>query len=247
MRLQSFGLSHKGHVRPTNDDCFAELLSHSFFVLADGIGSMKGGGIAARLAVQHLLDEVKRNSLFQHPEAGLETLGAALEAAIMNTHRYLWRYSQEHDMAGLIGTTLVCLFFVGNHCLFAHIGDSRIYLMRGNRLELLSHDDSLVFELLHYGLIEESEARNFPLKHIITKSLGGQGSLCIHYHLLKVEKGDRFLLCSDGLSGLLDTGRIKEILVKSSSSLQEAAHSLEEAALTAGGFDNITSLLVHVL
>ncbi len=247
MRLQSFGLSHIGHVRAQNDDCFAELLSHSFFVLADGVGSMKGGGIAARLAVQHLMDEIKRNPLFQHPESGLETLGAALEKAICHTHDYVWRYSQEHQLNGVMGTTLVCLLFIGSHCLFAYVGDSRIYLLRQGQLDLLSHDDSLVFELVHYGLIKESEAKSFPLKHIITKSLGSQSDLSIHYHLLKVEKGDLFLLCSDGLSGLIETAHLKNILLESTGSLQKTAHALEESALAAGGFDNITSLLVQIL
>lgn len=247
MRVQSFGLSHKGHVRQNNDDCFAELLSHSFFVLADGIGSLKNGGMASRLAVQHLLDEVKKNSLFSQQGVRDEVLLSALESAIINTHNFLWRYSQEHQMAGLLGTTLVSALFSQDHCLYAHIGDSRIYLLRGGRLELLSQDDSLVFELLHYGLIDEAEVKTFPLKHIITKSLGGQSSLHLTCHSLKVEKGDLFLLCSDGLSGPLDASHLREILIKYSSSLQKAAHALQEEALSAGGFDNITSLLIHVL
>lgn len=247
MRLQSFGISHKGYVRPTNDDCFAELLSHSFFVLADGIGSYKGGGIASRLAVQQLLNEVKRNSLFLNPEAPLEKLLDALETAIVNTHRYLLRYSAEHNLDGAFGTTLVCLLFVKGHCLFAHIGDSRIYCLKNGGLKLLSHDDSLVFDLLHYGLIEEDEAKNFPLRHIITKSLGGQNALAVHCFSRPVEKGDLFMLCSDGLSGLVDHPQLKEILVQYSPNLSEAATTLQNKALAAGGFDNITVLLVHVL
>ncbi len=247
MRLQSFGLSHIGHVRSQNDDCFAELLSHSFFVLADGVGSMKGGGVAARLAVQHLMEEIKRNPLFQHPESGPESFGSALEIAIYQTHDYLWGYSQKNNLKGVMGTTLVCLLFIETHCFFAYIGDSRIYLLRQGKLQLLSYDDSLVFDLVHYGLIKESEAKNFPLKHIITKSLGSQPDLNIHYHLLKVEKGDLFLLCSDGISGLLETDILKQILLKNPDSLQKKAQALEASALAAGGFDNITSLLVQIL
>lgn len=247
MRLQSYGLSHKGYVRETNEDCFAELISHGFFVLADGIGGLKGGALASRLATQHLVDEIKRNPLFLNPDTPLENLLQELELAIVTTHRFLLRYSQEHNMPGALGTTLVCLLFVKNHCLFVHIGDSRIYCLRNGYLKLLSQDDSLVSDLLHFGLIEEDEVRHFPLKHIITKSLGAQNSLAVHAFCRPIEKGDIYMLCSDGLSGSIDTQHLKEIMVHYQPSLPQMAHALQEAALQAGGQDNITELLVNVL
>ena len=244
MRLQSYGLSHPGYVRKTNDDCFAELLSHNFFVLADGIGSQAGGRLAAELAVRYLTEEIKRNPLFLNQKAPITSLLSAFEQAIVRTHQAIWRYSVENEMAGAMGTTLVALLFIQNHCLIAHIGDSRIYCLRQGQLELLSADDSLVFDLLHYGLIEESEARTFPLKHIITRSLGGQNSLTIQCKSRPVKKDDLFLLCSDGLSGAIDYQQLKAIMVHYSPSLPRTAEALLKAALDAGGFDNISMVLV---
>ncbi len=247
MRLQCYGLSNQGHVRPSNGDSFAELLSHGFFVLADGIGSLKGGQTAARYATQRLIDEIKKNPLFTDPGASPERLGEALDQALVATHRSLWEMSLQQAAAGSMGTTLVCLLINKNTCYFAHAGDSRIYLFRDKQLKLLSRDDSLVFQLLHYGLLAENEARNFPLKHIITKSIGGQSRLAIRSSSAPVESGDLFLLCTDGLTGMLSDDEIRDILLQSSASLTLAAQTLEKAALDKGGLDNITTLLVKAV
>jgi len=225
-----------GRVRNHNEDAFGYRPEHGIFVVCDGMGGAAGGEVASRIAVDTVLGFFSG----EPREGGRELLQQAITQA--NT-AVLDRAEQDPGLYGM-GTTLVALLLEPQGALVAHAGDSRCYLFRACQLSRITRDHSLVDEQLRLGTMTQEEAERSPLRSVITRAIGTQQSVTPEVQELAVETGDRFLLCSDGLTREISEEQIAAVLA-AEPDLEASARSLVEAATEAGGRDNITCLLVQ--
>ena len=225
--------SDVGLVRGHNEDSF--LVQAPLFAVCDGMGGHAAGEVASSIAVSTIAEKAP---------AGADDvlLGVAVEAA--NTAVML---GAEHGVGkpGMGCTASCCLIEEGKMAI-AHVGDSRIYLLRHGSLVRVTHDHSYVEELVDSGQITADEARTHPSRSIITRALGSDPDMYADHFSLEVSNGDRVILCSDGLSSMIADSEI-EALAVSSATPQQAADNLVAAALTAGGLDNVTVVVVDVV
>lgn len=235
--LEPFGATHAGKVRANNEDALlvGEGRDETLFVVADGIGGFEAGEVASRIAVDVLKE--------------LEP-GASFEAAISEANRRILAAGRGDERLSGMGTTVVAVRFGGTRdepvAQVAHVGDSRAYLLRGGSLRPVTEDHSLVAELVRSGDLTRDQAAEHPQKNLITRALGADEEVEVDTAVLPVEAGDRFLLCSDGLSDMIPETRIGEILAEAPGDPEKPARSLVSAALDAGGADNVTVIVVDV-
>lgn len=234
---QSAALTSTGRVRNHNEDAFGCCPERGIFVVCDGMGGAAGGEVASRMAVDTVLG---RLDVGDSGAADRELLHAAIADA---NRAVLERAESDAGLYGM-GTTLVALLLHPEAALIAHAGDSRCYLFRDGRLSRCTHDHSLVDEQIRLGAITQEEAERSPLRSVITRAIGTQQSVAEELTELPVESGDRFLLCTDGLTREVPEARIAEVLT-AEADLESAAQRLVEAANEAGGRDNVTCLLVQ--
>lgn len=225
--------SDVGLVRGHNEDSF--LVRAPLFAVCDGMGGHAAGEVASSIAVSTIAEKAP---------AGADDvlMGVAVEAA--NTAVMLGA-EQGVGKPGMGCTASCCLIEEGKMAI-AHVGDSRIYLLRHGSLVRVTHDHSYVEELVDSGQITADEARTHPSRSIITRALGSDPDMYADHFSLEVSNGDRVILCSDGLSSMIADSEI-EALAVSSATPQQAADNLVAAALTAGGLDNVTVVVVDVV
>ena len=227
-----YAKTHKGLVRPTNQDSL--LVSHNLYGVADGMGGHRGGETASRIAVQ-----VVRNVL-QGKTPEDNTLRIGVEAA----NRRIFDM-QRHELAlSGMGTTMTLLWEGRTEILIAHVGDSRAYLFRDGVLTCRTEDHSVVAELLRNRVITPEMAKTHPYRSVITRALGTDPM--VEPDLLHVDKknGDVWLICSDGLYNMIEDVEIAETLAAFEG--EQAADKLLELALSHGGHDNVSLVLGHV-
>ena len=225
--------SDVGLVREHNEDSF--LLRTPLFAVCDGMGGHAAGEVASSIAVK-VIGEKAPNT------ADDVLLGAAIEAA----NQAVIEAPQKGIGKPGMGSTASAIFIEGNQMAVAHVGDSRIYLLHHGTLVRVTHDHSYVEELVDSGQITADEARNHPSRSVVTRALGSDPEMYADHFTLEVSDGDRIILCSDGLSSMILDDEIESIAV-SNITPQNAADSLVSAALTAGGADNITVIVVDIL
>jgi serine/threonine protein phosphatase PrpC len=227
LRVRYAALSDIGLHRTTNEDAFID--QAPLFAVADGMGGAQAGEVASALAVETLA------------AVGDESLAAAAERA--NARSFdLAQANEEH--AGM-GTTLTAFRLRGAQAEFAHIGDSRAYLLRAGRLEQLTEDHSLVGQWVREGAITPEEAAVNRLRSVLSRALGTEAQAEVDHFVHDLAPGDVVMLCSDGLSGSVPDVRIAELL--GGHDAEEAAHLLVRDAKNSGGHDNITVVVVQVL
>jgi serine/threonine protein phosphatase PrpC len=227
----SFGSStHTGRVRTHNEDCIGAFPEHGLYVVADGMGGRAGGDVASRIAVDTVSHAMNK--------------GKSLSDAIMQADRAITEAASAGEGHTGMGTTIVALQIKGNTFHIAWVGDSRVYHIN-NGIEQLTRDHSVVQELVDRGSIDEHEARHHPRRNVITRALGSiKGDADkIDEVTGTIRKDDIFLLCTDGLHGLVPDSVIEKV-VSSHADPQVAADVLVQAALDAGGWDNISVLVV---
>jgi serine/threonine protein phosphatase PrpC len=235
--LEPFGATHAGKVRANNEDALlvGEGRDETLFVVADGIGGFEAGEVASRIAVDVLKELAP---------------GASFEAAISEANRRILAAGRGDERLSGMGTTVVAVRFGGTRdepvAQVAHVGDSRAYLLRGGSLRPVTEDHSLVAELVRSGDLTRDQAAEHPQKNLITRALGADEEVEVDTSVLPVEAGDRFLLCSDGLSDMIPETRVGEILAEAPGDPEKPARSLVSAALDAGGADNVTVIVVDV-
>jgi serine/threonine protein phosphatase PrpC len=222
-----------GRARRGNEDSY--WTSPPFFVVADGMGGAQAGEVASRTAVETFSAEIPEEG---DPE---ERLTAAVLAANGRIHE-LSRL--DRTRAGM-GTTLIAVLVGGADVHLAHVGDSRIYRLRHETLTPLTRDHTLVQVLIDQGRISEEEAATHPQRSVITRALGPEPHVEVETRTLPARDADVFLLCSDGLTSMVDEATIERILVRAPS-LDAAAGALVDAANAAGGRDNITVVLLRL-
>jgi serine/threonine protein phosphatase PrpC len=228
-----------GLVRQGNED--SAFVSTQLIAVADGMGGHAAGEVASRIAVKVLeklaptlaaqeIDEDSVEDLLMH---SLHSIDAEIAAVA----------DEEIEKRGM-GTTLTALLIRDNHIALLHVGDSRCYRLRGNTLEQLSNDHTVIQELLDQGAISQAEAVEHPQRSMLTQALRGDGDVTPVLQMYEVKKGDRYLLCSDGLSGVLTDKEIKIGLKKSDK--DEAVKFLNDATYINGAPDNVTILIADI-
>jgi serine/threonine protein phosphatase PrpC len=221
-------LSHPGRRRRQNEDSY--VLEPPLFAVADGMGGAKAGEVASGLAA----DAVQEGS-------GDGATGEARVAALIEeANRRVFRRATEDREASGMGTTMTVALVEDERVAIGHVGDSRAYLYRGGRLEQLTDDHSLVAELVRSGKLTPEEAEAHPQRSVITRALGTDSEVDVDTFAVRAEPGDLFLLCSDGLTAMVDDDTIVEAIEQHRSNLAEAAKALVNAANRGGGEDNIT-------
>lgn len=221
-----------GRVRAGNEDSY--LVDAPLFVVADGMGGHVAGDVASATAVEVL--DARSGSLTASDSA-------TLEAAIKEANASIFRKAQADASLRGMGTTCTLLLVDGANAQLAHVGDSRAYLFRDGALTQITEDHTLVSRMVAEGRIAEEEARRHPQRSVITRALGVDTDVQVDLTTLELRDGDRVLLCSDGLTTMLENPQVSQVLADETDP-QSAAESLVEAANAAGGEDNITAIVV---
>ncbi len=269
LSVRSFGLTDAGKVRATNEDQFliAVLLKalqvqqtslpqrkvqHSsdrsyLFVVADGMGGHAGGEQASALAIDSvetfILGTFKWFAQFKGPEQ--DQVLADFQSALGQANARVLAEAAEHPELRGMGTTLTLAYSLNDVLFVAHVGDSRCYLCRHGILYRLTHDHTLVEEMVRRGALTAEEAAQHRWRHVITNAVGGASAdLKVEVHKLHLEDGDRVLLCSDGLTEMLPDEEINQAL-HTEGEPEQACRRLVTRANEAGGRDNITAVVAH--
>ncbi|WP_203338531.1 PP2C family protein-serine/threonine phosphatase [Nocardioides limicola] len=229
-----------GCVREVNEDSF--LVDASVFAVADGMGGHHGGDLASRIAVTEVAALAGRHH-------GAEEATHAIVAALSAAHRRIQALGRD-DGGWYAGTTVVAAILVGSgdgaRWLLANVGDSRGYRFTADGLEQVTVDHSVVQELVDSGALTPEATRTHPERHVVTRALGGPVECEPDFFSIPVEAAPRLLLCSDGISAMIDDSEIAAILAASPDP-RDAADRLVAAALAAGGKDNATAVVVDVM
>ena len=240
--LKSYAITDIGQKRQLNQDFI--YLSETpignlpnVFIVADGMGGHNAGDYASRYAVETVVDEIGV-SFEKNP---VKILGGAIEKA--NT--LIREKSQENAAYNGMGTTMVIATCIGRYLEVANVGDSRLYVIN-DKIEQITHDHSLVEEMVRMGGIDRESARNHPDKNIITRAIGARDYIEADYFSVELQEGDMVLLCSDGLTNMVDDGSICHILTEDGS-LKDRVEKLVETANRNGGKDNISVIVIEPL
>ena len=222
-----------GKVRANNQD--APIVSEKLrlYGVADGMGGHKGGEVASTSARDDLLRELE----------GKTPSVAAISGAIEEGNRQIYNQQEHDDALTGMGTTLSVLWMSDNFVYIGHVGDSRVYLLRDGEFKQMTLDHPLVEQLVREGVLTEEEAQNHPMRNIITRAIGTDESVEVDVVVEERRKGDLWLACSDGLHGLVDDRQMRDALRQYAP--EKAADVLLNAALDAGGRDNVTLVIVH--
>ncbi len=252
-KIQAAGLSDRGLKRSHNEDSLSVVPNLGLFIVADGMGGHNAGEVASRQAiesiVQFLRDSEEPDATWPLPvEPELSNTENRIVTAIKLANRDVCKLSMEHPEYHGMGTTLVGLLLdpPSQTCSIAHVGDSRAYRLRSGRLEKLTHDHSWVEEQLQRGIITSEEAKNHRWKNVITRALGNKLDVEVDVRTFDIQDGDVYLLCSDGLSGMVEQGDLEGALVEDAD-LEECSKKMIRLANEAGGNDNISLILIRTL
>ena len=231
--VDAVGLSDVGRHRQANEDSY--VVAPPLFAVADGMGGARAGEVASRLAVEALEADLAPDGSPEHRLR--EIVGVA--------NRRIWDLSRSDAEHAGMGTTLTAAMVDGPDVVIGHVGDSRLYRLRGGGIERLTTDHSLVEELVRQGKLTPEGAERHPQKSIITRALGPEPEVEVETFTAPGRAGDVYLICSDGLTGMISEPHIAEIL-RDPASLEAAAHALVDAANENGGRDNITVVLFRL-
>lgn len=251
LKAVSAALTDVGRKRNHNEDSFLVDEELQLYVVADGMGGHAGGGTASRIAVQTIDDHMRVARKTPEDPFAVETplqdspLPEFLRSAVEKACAEIFKAAQEDPRLSQMGTTVITLCVKGENALFAHVGDSRAYLVRGDLIQQVSEDHSLVNEQIKAGMITPEEAKHSRYKNIITRSVGFEEEVQVDVMGLIARPGDFFVLCSDGLANLVEDKEIQQVVL--STPLQEVPKKLVDMANERGGDDNITVIVVTVL
>ncbi len=250
MKLVAFGATDVGQVREKNEDAFLIDESRRLFLVADGMGGHAGGGFASSRAAAAVLEDLQRQEanqdMTQPPgdDPGRTLTQLQLQHALRYTNEVLFQRSISDSQLRGMGTTLTALKFDDQCANLAQVGDSRAYLIRDQELRQLTEDHSWVQEQVRAGMLTAAEARLHPLKNIITRSMGHEREVQVDLFKEEYRVGDRYLLCSDGLTNMVEDAEILQTVA--SNPPQLAVERLLQRAKEEGGLDNITVVVVAV-
>lgn len=251
LKAVSAGLTDVGRKRNHNEDSFLIDEELQLFVVADGMGGHAGGGTASRIAVETIDREMRaargaNNDPFAfRGELQDSLLPDVFRGAVEKACVEIFNAAQADPRLAGMGTTVIGICVHEQYAYFGHVGDSRGYLIRGELIQQVSEDHSLVNEQIKAGMLTPEEAKHSRYKNIITRSVGFEEEVQVDVMGLVVQEGDYFVLCSDGLANLVEDKELREVV--STTPLKEAPKKLVELANERGGDDNITVIVVKIV
>ena len=244
MTLEFFSATDTGRARSNNEDSVAVDDATALVVLADGMGGYNAGEVASGMATAFIKSELGR-WLAEASENATDTdVRRAMDICVDNANRAIFNAANSNPQYAGMGTTLVVGVFRESRLLIGHVGDSRAYRLRAGRLQQITRDHSLLQEQIDAGLITAEQAAFSANKNLVTRAVGVEDTVLLETHLHEVQLGDVYLLCSDGLSDMVDDAGIAQLL-QTHESIESAGPALVEAANEAGGKDNISLILVR--
>ncbi len=242
MSFEFFAKTDPGLARDNNEDSVAIETQAGLAVLADGMGGYNAGEVASGMSTTFIKSELSRWLMQAGAQANAKEVRRAVEICVDNANRSIFNAANSNPQYVGMGTTLVLGVFQDNRLMLGHIGDSRGYRMRAGELKQITKDHSLLQEQLDAGLITPEQALTSTNKNLVTRALGVEDTVLTEVNEHRVEPGDVYLLCSDGLSDMIPDSQIEQILTVNAS-LEQWAVQLVAAANAAGGRDNISVLL----
>ena len=251
-KLRCVGLTDTGKVREHNEDTIAYDGDMGLLVLADGMGGYNAGEVASGIAVKTIFnlvrESVEREDLTIGDKAtGLSRPSIILRDAIHRANKIIYQTARTQPQCEGMGTTVVGALFFDNRISIAHVGDSRMYRLRKDAFEQLTMDHSLLQELVDRGFYSQAEAQRATNKNYVTRALGVEPTVEVEVHEQPVQKGDFFVLCSDGLSDMVEDDDIHLTMSTFSASLETVAKQLIQLSNDNGGRDNVSIILAQVV
>jgi PPM family protein phosphatase len=251
-KIRCVGATDTGRVREHNEDTIGTDPDVGLVVLADGMGGYKSGEVASGIAVRTLLGLIKEAVELQDltvtdPETGLSRPGILLRDAIHRANKIIYQTARTQPNCEGMGTTVVAGLFFDDKLTIAHVGDSRMYRLRDSRLEQVTQDHSLMQELVSRGFYTPEEAARAAAKNFVTRALGVEPTVEVEVTEIPVAKDDLFLLCSDGLSDMVEDDDIQLTISTFGANLETLAKQLVLLSNENGGRDNISVVLARVL
>ncbi len=239
--METFSITHIGRRREMNQDyVFASETAvgqlPNLFLVADGMGGHKAGEYASRFTVEKIVEELSASQQTKPV--------AAIRDALVTANRLLIREAKEDSAKSGMGTTVVAATIIGTHLHVANVGDSRLYVTDHEAIRQITRDHSLVEEMVRLGEMNKAEAKDHPDKNIITRAIGVTTDLIVDFFEVELKPGDTVLMCSDGLTNMVDDEEIRAIIAEKNN-VKEKAERLIETANEHGGKDNITVVLVE--
>ncbi|MBP5415506.1 MAG: Stp1/IreP family PP2C-type Ser/Thr phosphatase [Lachnospiraceae bacterium] len=239
--LKTFSITDIGKRRKLNQDYVytSEMpVGHlaNLFLVADGMGGHNAGDYASRYTIETIVDEISKSND--------ESPVFVLEKAIKRANSLIRQKSEEETELNGMGTTVVAATIEGNKLCVANVGDSRLYIINNREIRQITRDHSLVEEMVRMGGLKREMARNHPDKNIITRAIGALNDVDVDFFEVRLNKGDTILMCSDGLSNMIEDEEIRMIM-QGQRDIVEKAESLVKAANNNGGKDNIAVVLVE--
>ena len=245
MIVEFYSATDTGRARNNNEDSVAVDEGGALVVLADGMGGYNAGEVASGMATSFIKSELGRWLAEASQNASDTDVRRAMDICVDNANRAIFNAANSNPQYAGMGTTLVVGVFREGRLLMGHVGDSRAYRLRGGHMAQITHDHSLLQEQIDSGLITPEQAAFSANKNLVTRAVGVEDTVLLETHPHDVLLGDTYLLCSDGLSDMLDDESIAQLLM-GSEALTEVASALIDAANDAGGKDNISVVLARV-
>lgn len=251
MKISSFGKTDTGKTRKNNEDSYVVDDHRGLYAVADGIGGHEGGEVASRMAIQGLSQTVQEHlpGAGETPPHGIaevegDPITSTLSHAFTLANTLIRQATEDNPALLHMGTTMTALLLRDKTAYLAHIGDSRAYRLRAGVLTQVTEDHTFVAEQMRAGLLTHEQAQKSPYRHVITRALGIDPELRVDHQVLETRPDDIVLLCTDGLTEMLDDETIRRIL--EGASPQEAAERLVREANDRGGVDNITVVVIQM-
>jgi serine/threonine protein phosphatase PrpC len=251
-RLRFVGLTDTGKVREHNEDTIAFDADIGLLVLADGMGGYNAGEVASGIAVKTIVnlvrEQVEREDMnIQDRDSGLSRPTIILRDAIHRANKIIYQTARTQPQCEGMGTTVVAALFFDNKITIAHVGDSRLYRQRSDKLEQVTMDHSLLQELVDRGFYSAEEAQRAANKNYVTRALGVEPNVDVEIQDVPVQKGDAYMLCSDGLTDMVEDEDIHLTINTFSDNLDTVAKQLIQLANDNGGRDNVSVVMATVL
>ena len=251
-KLRCVGMTDTGRIREHNEDTFGTDADIGLVVLADGMGGYKAGEVASGITVRTVMgllkEAIERQDLtIQDQQLGMSRPGILLRDAIQRANKIIYQTARTQTHCEGMGTTVVAGLFFDDKLTIAHVGDSRLYRMRAGKFEQITQDHSLLQELIARGFYTPEEAQRAASKNYVTRALGVEPSVEVEITEVPVEKDDLFLLCSDGLSDMVEDEDIQLTISTFGANLETLAKQLVLLSNENGGRDNVSIVLAKVL
>ena len=233
----------RGSVRETNEDYYNIVSGYpgmpAAFIIADGMGGHNAGEVASRTSIDHI-----SSIILESPELLAEStdMSETIKSLIVKANQAVYEKSLESAENNGMGTTLIMAVIIGNIMYIGHVGDSRLYLVRNNTIKRITTDHSYIEELIKTGSLAREEAEKHPNRNVITRALGCSADLDADTYICKLEANDYIVMCTDGLTNMIDEKEIKNTVLKNTPA--KACEELVDSAIRSGGDDNITVIVI---